>query len=289
MQDPYETLGVKRDASQDEIKRAYRGLARKLHPDLNPGDAAVEERFKRVSTAYDILGDPEKRKRFDRGEIDANGTERAPFGHGGGGFGGFGDADIFEEFFGRGPGGRRRTRVKVKGPNINYKLHLDFVDAVLGAHREISLANGKKLNVRIPPGTEDGQVLRLQGQGMQGMGGGPAGDALIEILVDPHPHFRRDGLDLKIEIPVSLAEAILGARIAIPTIDGKVTMALPKGANTGTVLRLRGKGIAQGTKRGDQYVTLKVMLPEPDDELTDFIRRWSEGKTFDGRRKAGLE
>jgi DnaJ-class molecular chaperone len=266
-------LGVKKDASQDDIQKAYRRLAKKLHPDLNPGNKQAEEQFKDVSAAYDLLGDTEKRARFDRGEIDASGAERPrqryyrDFSEGNpysssAGFEDFaGGEDILSEIFGRA---------------AHYRLPLDFLDAVNGGKQQITLPDGSALDVNIPPGTRDGQVLRLRGKGQPGIGGGPPGDALVEIEVRPHRIFTRKGDDIHVELPISLSEAVLGGKIKVPTPSGPVTMTVPKWANTGTVLRLKGKGAprAEGG-RGDELVTLKLMLPEkPDPELEKFIAQW---------------
>ncbi|WP_417805097.1 DnaJ C-terminal domain-containing protein [Thalassospira lucentensis] len=314
MQDPYKILGVAKNATQDEIKKAYRKLARELHPDVNPGDTKIEERFKKVSSAYHLLGDAERRKKFDNGMIDADGRETGPFGHGGGGArsragGGFRDSDpfgfsganpedIFDEIFGksgRGRGGQgggfggfggERKPQKVKGPNISYELTLDFKESILGTTKRINLASGKSLEVRIPPGSEDEQTLRLKGQGMAGMNGGEPGDALIKLHVHPDKTFRREGNDLHCDLAITLAEAILGGSIEVPIVDGKVNMKLPANANSGTKLRLRGKGAPydRNAKRGDQYVHLTVKLPdERDDELVEFIRDWSEKHPYSTR------
>ncbi|KJE35101.1 molecular chaperone DnaJ [Thalassospira sp. HJ] len=310
MQDPYKTLGVAKTASQDEIKKAYRKLARELHPDVNPGDAKIEERFKKVSSAYHLLGDAERRKKFDNGEIDVDGRETSPFARGGGGhagggfgggdpFGGFSGAnaeDIFDEIFGKGRGrgggggfggfGGERKPKKVKGPNISYELSLDFSEAILGTTKRINLASGKSLEVRIPPGSENEQTLRLKGQGMAGMNGGEAGDALIKLHVHPDKTFRRQGNDIHCDLAISLSEAILGGSIEVPIVDGKVNMKLPANANSGTKLRLRGKGAPydRGNKRGDQYVHLTVKLPEErDEELIEFIKDWSEKHPYKAR------
>ena len=303
--DPYKVLGVGRDASAGDVKKAYRKLAKKLHPDVNPGDTKVEQRFKEVAQAYAIVGDPEKRKRFDRGEIDANGQEMAA---GAGGFyrkyyqsgkgarygrfdfgADFNPDDILSELFG-GRGGRGRT-VRRRGADVAYKVTVDFLEAVSGAKKRINLAEGKTLDVTLPPGTEDGQTLRLKGQGMAGLGGGPAGDALIEVSVGTHPFFSRKDDDIHLELPITLKEAILGAAIEVPTVHGKVSMKIPAGSNTGKTLRLKGKGLRHGKagRIGDQYVTLKVMLPEtPDRDLTEFVRTWDKDRSDDPRRKAGL-
>jgi DnaJ-class molecular chaperone len=297
--DPYEVLGVKRDASPKEIQKAYRRLAKKLHPDLNPGNADAEKQFKEVTAAYDLLSDPEKRARFDRGEIDASGAERPqqrfyrdfagsasnPYTSDAGfaDFADFGGDDILSAIFGR--RGRAQPRRR-RGSDVHYRLDVDFLDAVNGATRRITLPDGSVLDVTIPPGTRDGQILRLRGKGRLGAGGGPAGDALVEIRVRPHRYFRRRGDDIELEMPVSLAEAVLGGRVEAPTPTGPVTMTVPKGANTGTVLRLKGKGVPRANgSRGDEYVTLKVALPDkPDPELERLIAEWQPGKDYNPRQ-----
>jgi DnaJ-class molecular chaperone len=293
--DPYETLGVKRDATPDEIRSAYRKLAKTLHPDLNPGDAKAEDRFKSVTAAYDLLSDPDKRSRFDRGEIDASGAERPQQryyrdfqGAGGGAYGSsgahedFGElSDIFGDIFGRHEGPRTSgAGFRMRGPDARYNLKIDFLEAVNGATKRVTLPDGVALDVTIPAGTEDGQVLRLKGKGGSGMGGAASGDALITIGVKPHPFFVRKGDDIELELPVSLSEAVLGARLDVPTPSGPVRMALPKGSNTGTRLRLKGKGVVRPNGvAGDEYVTLKVVLPDtPDPALEDFARGWEAGK-----------
>jgi DnaJ-class molecular chaperone len=282
--DPYTVLGVKKDASQDEIQKAYRRLAKKLHPDLNPGNKQAEERFKEVSAAYDLLGDPDKRARFDRGEIDASGMERPrqryyrDFAEGGAyasdaGFEDFaGVDDILSQMFGR----EGRANIRMRGSDAHYRLALDFLDAINGGKRQITLPDGSALDVNIPPGTRDGQILRLRGKGRPGTGGGAPGDALVEIEVRPHRIFTRKGDDIHVDLPISLGEAVLGGKVMVPTPSGTVTMTVPKWANTGTVLRLRGKGVPRiDGSRGDEFVTLKVMLPEkPDPELEKFVAQW---------------
>jgi DnaJ-class molecular chaperone len=298
-EDPYAILGVKREASQDEIRSAYRGLAKKLHPDLNPGDKQAEEKFKQVSAAYDLLGDPEKRARFERGEIDASGAERPreryyrdfhtaganenPY-HTTGGFADFVEnEDILAEILGRGEG---RTRFRIRGQDVNYRLPVDFLEAVNGATKRITMPDGATFDVVIPAGTRDAQVLRLRGKGGPGVGGAPAGDALVEIEVRPHRLFTRKDDDIQIELPISLPEAVLGAKLDVPTPTGAVRMTIPKGANTGSVLRLKGKGVARKDgSRGDEYVTLKIVLPQPlDAEIEEFARRWQAGQSHDPRR-----
>jgi DnaJ-class molecular chaperone len=284
--DPYEVLGVKRDASQDDIQKAYRALAKKLHPDLNPGNSKAEEQFKEVSAAYDLVGDPEKRGRFDRGEIDASGAptqprryyrdyaDAAPEAHPYQSDAGFADLagdGIFAEIFGE----RGRT-LRMRGRDAHYRLTLEFLEAVNGTTRNVVLPDGAELKVSIPPGTRDGQILRLRGKGGAGIGGGGQGDALVEVTVRPHPLFTRRDDDIHLQLPISLREAVLGARIEVPTPSGTVTMTVPKWSNTGSVLRLRGKGVRRKDGgHGDAYVTLSVVMPnKPDPELEKFIAGW---------------
>jgi DnaJ-class molecular chaperone len=281
--DPYTVLGVKRNASQDDIQKAYRRLAKKFHPDLNPGNKQAEEQFKEVSAAYNLLGDTDKRARYDRSEIDASGTERPQqrfyrdFAEGGSpyasdaGFADFAADDILSQFFGR----EGRTNIRMRGSDVHYRLELDFLDAINGGKRQITLPDGSILDVNIPPGASDGQVLRLRGKGRPGMGGGRPGDALVEIEVRPHRVFTRKGDDIHVDLPISLSEAVLGGKVRVPTPTGSVTMTLPKWSNTGTVLRLKGKGVPRIDGKGDEFVTLKVMLPEkPDPELETFVAKW---------------
>lgn len=296
--DPYQTLGVAKNASQEEIQKAYRRLAKKFHPDLNPGNKAAEEQFKEVSTAYGLLSDPEKRSRFDRGEIDATGAERPrqdfyrDFAEGGShpyaseaGYADLADSDdLFSSLFRRGG----RGNVRVRGQDVHYRLELDFLDAVNGAKRQITLPDGSALDVTIPPGTREGQVLRLRGKGGPGLGGGSPGDALIEVECRPHQTFTRKGDDIHVELPISLREAVLGGRVTVPTPSGSVAMRIPKWTNTGKVLRLKGKGVLRpdGT-HGDEYVSLKVMLPEhPDPELEKFLAQWHPAKAGHPHRTA---
>jgi DnaJ-class molecular chaperone len=289
--DPYTTLGVNKGATQDEIQKAYRRLAKKLHPDLNPGNKAAEEKFKEISAAYDLLGDPDKRARFDRGEIDASGAERPrqqqyyrDFADQDGwsaytsnsGFADFGDyagaEDILSEIFGReGRAGRRR-----RGQDVRYHLELSFLDAVNGGKQSIVLPDDSALDVNIPPGTRDGQILRLKGMGRPGVGDGPPGDALVEISVLPHLYFNRKGDDIYLDLPISLKEAVLGTKVKVPTPSGVVTVSVPKWSSTGRVLRLKGRGVPRPDgSRGDEYVTLKLVLPQkPDPELEAFVADW---------------
>ena len=302
MKDPYQLLGVARDADQNAIKKAFRKLAKKLHPDLNPGNKKVEQEFKEVNAAYDLLSDPKKRERFARGEIDASGAERPErsfyraYAEGGGNtkyreaeFGEFSAEDILSELFGRGRS-RGGKPPRMRGEDVNYSLTVSFLEAANGAKKRVTLADGKTLDVTIPPGTEDGQTLRLKGQGLSGVGGGPAGDAYVEIHVEPHPFFNRKDSNIHLDLPVTLSEAVLGASVTVPTIDGNVSIKVPPGSNTGTTLRLKGRGLVdrKTRERGDQYVTLKVVLPDkPDTELKQFVERWSAGHGYDPRAKLG--
>ncbi|MBB3263854.1 DnaJ-class molecular chaperone [Azospirillum sp. OGB3] len=319
MRDPYQILGLTRSASADDIKKAYRKLAKEFHPDLKPGNAANEERFKEISAAYTLLSDSDKRARFDRGEIDASGQERhhgfggrsranagrsrAYSGAGGAGDDSFfGGEDWFSDLFGGGrkrggpgggaAGGTAGGGSRSRGSDINYSVSVPFVEAAQGTKRRISLSNGKSIDVAVPPGTEDQAKLRLKGQGLPGAGGFGAGDAIVEVHVEAHPFFTRQGSDIHVEVPITLNEAVLGATIRVPTISGPVALKVPPGANTGSTLRLRGKGVMnQATKQaGDQYVKLKVVLPDPPDaELVKFMEEWSRTRSYDVRKKAGLE
>ena len=300
--DPYAVLGVKRDASQDDIRKAYRALARKHHPDLNPGDKAAEERFKAISAANDLLGDAEKRARFDRGEIDATGAERPPPGyyrdHAGanasyGGDAGFADMvdedELLAHIFGRGGRRGQGANFRMKGGDITARRDIDFLDAVNGATKRVTLPDQTVVDVTVPPGTREGQVLRLRGKGIPGIGGGPPGDLLVEVMVGAHRHFTRRDDDILLDLPISLSEAVLGGRVEVPTPAGPVAMKIPKGSNTGTVLRLKGRGVKRrdGT-RGDAFATLRIVLPDaPDAELEAFAEQWEAGRAQNPR--AGME
>ncbi|MGE0420161.1 MAG: DnaJ C-terminal domain-containing protein [Acetobacteraceae bacterium] len=298
MKDPYDILGVQRSDDASAIRAAYRKLAKRHHPDLNPGKPEAAERFKEISTAYELLSDADKRARFDRGEIDAAGNEvfqeRAYYrdfddSHGRyhqGGASGFTQDDI-DAFFSQAFGARGRgdgQRFTARGPDARYTLTIGFLDSANGTLRRIALPEGRTLDVRIPAGVEDGQVLRLKGQGMPGIGGGPAGDALVEIAVAPHPLFRRQGDDIVIELPVTLQEAVVGTTLEVPTISGKVRLTIPPGSGSGTRLRLRGRGI----REGHQFVQLHVVVPPAEEpELAEFLKTWKPRHGFDPR--AGLE
>jgi DnaJ-class molecular chaperone len=287
MKDPYEILGVARNSSAKDIKKAYRKLARELHPDSSPNNPKAEDRFKDLSTAYDIISDEDRRGRYDRGEIDAVGnTVSHRRGQRPGGYNqrerGY---SPFEDFFKR-QGTRRNASLKIDGSDVSYSLKVDFIDVALGANKTVKMTNGKRLAVSIPAGTKNAQVLRLKGQGMDGIGGGGNGDALVEILCQTHKLFRRDGDDLHVELPVSLPEAVLGANVEVPTIHGPVKLNVKAGSNTGNILRLKGKGIQSKNKRtkGNQFVTLKVVLPKTHDkQLIDFVTKWANKNDYDVR------
>jgi len=297
----YKTLGVTQAASDDEIRKAYRKLAKTCHPDTNPGDKAAEERFKAISRAYAILGDPAKRKRYDKGQIDADGNERGPQGFpfgaggpfggmgggagagrsrsytyrsagpGGGGFAGFDDI-ISDLFGGASRGGRSGGRTRA-GEDLKLTVTVDFLDAAKGTKRRVGLPDGRHLDVTIPAGVESGQVLRLKGQGVAG------GDALIEVQVDPHEGFRRDGLDIHLDHAIPLDLAIAGGKVTVPTIDGNVAVTVPAWTSSGKTLRLKGRGIARGGHRGDQFVRLELVLPaQPDPALTEWAKARVESK-----------
>jgi DnaJ-class molecular chaperone len=300
VKDPYDVLGVSKTASQDELHKAYRKLAKKFHPDLNPGDTKAVDQFKDIAAAHDLLGDPDKRARFDRGEIDAAGAERpqqryyreyADTGgarryHSTAGFEDMGDAsDLFADLFGRSRAGGARS-ARMRGQDVQYRLEVDFLEAVRGAKRRITLPDGNALDLTVPEGTADGHVLRLKGKGGPGLGGGPSGDALIELIVRPHPLFSRQGDDIVIELPISLDEAVLGGKVETPTVSGRVALSIPKGSSSGQTLRLRGKGVKRrgGKGHGDQLVKLKVVLPpQVDGELEDFMQQWRERHRYDPR------
>ena len=320
MSDPYKTLGVAKSATEAEIKKAFRNLAKKHHPDAHPGDEKAKQRFQELSSAYDVLGDKDKRAKFDAGEIDANGNPRGfdpraygqqgrgnpfrggnPFGGGGpgsdrdfhfswgqGGGGeeaqGFSPEDIFSEILGggRGRGGRQHSRV-AKGEDFQLAVTVAFAEAIQGGTRRIILQNGEQIDVKIPAGLKEGQQIRVKGRGGASRNGGPNGDVLIQAHVAPHPFINRDGNDLRMDLPVSVKEAVLGAKVPVPTLGGTLNLSIPPGSNTGAVLRLKGKGVP-GVSPGDLYVRLVVTLPEkPDSELQAFAENWKTD--YDPRAK----
>ncbi|WP_226623624.1 DnaJ C-terminal domain-containing protein [Alloyangia pacifica] len=315
---PYDVLGVAKTANADEIKKAYRRIAKESHPDLHPGDATAEARFKAAGAAFELLKDPEKRARFDNGEIDASGQERPqerrfyrdfaeqadnPYRRGAG-YEGFGDAeDIFAEFMRRQAGagfdqGQRQGQkqgtgfgqgsysFRARGADAQYALEVPFLDAANGGSMRITLPGGGNLEVKIPKGVADGTTLRLRGKGGPGHGGGTAGDAYVTLSITPHPVFRREGDDIVISLPITLYEAVLGAKVEAPTIAGPVKVTIPKGASSGQTLRLRGRGVAApGRPAGDQRIELEIVLPkEVDDTLATFMEDWRKAHPYDPRK-----
>lgn len=307
MADPYQTLGVAKSASEADIKKAYRKLAKELHPDKNKDNPKAAERFSDAARAYELLSDKAKRAQYDRGEIDGEGNP-AFAGFGGGGFGGrsssgnpfdgsqaggFGNdgvdlGDLFEGLFGgrsagggfsggdpfAGPRGGQRMPPQ-KGANISYRLPVHFIDAATLAEQRISLADGKTISLKLPKGVEDGTQMKLSGKGQQGPGG--AGDAIITISIKPHPFFKRDGDDVALSLPITLKEAVEGAKVKVPTVDGPVMLTVPKGTSSGKTLRLKGKGFTRKDgSRGDQRVTLEISLPEEDSALAAFVAGWAD-------------
>jgi len=301
--DPYSVLGVARGATDKDIQRAFRALAKKLHPDLNPGDTTAAERFKKVSQAYDILGDADKRRRFDAGEIDASGEPRHTYA-GAGGFQGhrprgagpaddMGFGDVFSDLFGgrRGAGGFSGGGPFQAGPargqDIRYTLDIDFLESVSGTRKRVSMPGGSTLDLNVPEGVDDGRILRLKGKGRAGDFGGAAGDALIEIKVRPHKQFVRDQDDIRLELPISIDDAVLGGKIDVPTVSGPVNLTIPKGTSSGQTFRLRGKGVKNSTTgaKGDQFISVKIVLPdEIDDGLAYYLTEWRQGHGYNPRR-----
>ncbi|GAM04646.1 MULTISPECIES: DnaJ C-terminal domain-containing protein [Novosphingobium] len=311
--DPYTTLGIARGASEKDIKSAYRKLAKELHPDRNKDNPKAAERFSDVTRAYDLLSDKEKRAQFDRGEIDAEGNPTMPFGAGGfggggghrsgmgggaGGFGGFGGndgidlEDLFGGIFGGGgqrggPGGMGggmgggfgggRSRSAPRGANVNYRLSVSLTDAAELANQRITLSDGKTIDLKLPKGVEDGTQMRLSGKGEPGPGG--AGDAIITISIAHHPYFERDGDDLRLDLPITLDEALSGAKVRAPTASGAVMLTVPAGSSSGKTLRLKGKGMTRkdGT-RGDELIRLEITLPEGDEDLAKRLEGWKDAR-----------
>lgn len=299
--DPYTLLGVGRQASQDEIRSAYRKLAKQYHPDRNPGDTAAEDKFKAVTAAWEIIGDEEKRKRFDRGEIDADGNERSVFGQGGpfagvdpaeaaerfarrarpgrgGGGGGFEDfSDIFSDFFGRGDAGPRHQPRAQKGRDVRTRLTVAFLDAANGSTKRVTLPGGSTVNVTIPEGLRDGQTLRLKGKGHPGVHGGPDGDLFVEVTVADDATFEVKGDDVHTVVALPLKEAVLGGKLEVPTLTGRATIKIPPNTSSGKAFRLKGKGLKKGKAggHGDLFARVRIMLPQaPDPELEAFMKRW---------------
>ncbi|QWC56841.1 DnaJ domain-containing protein [Erythrobacter sp. 3-20A1M] len=316
MADPYATLGVARSASEKEIKSAYRTLAKELHPDRNKDNPKAAERFSQVTNAYDLLSDKDKRAQFDRGEIDGEGNPTNPFAGMGGGAGGFrrgggGDprgfnaqdfqgfggeevdlGDIFSDLFGRSAGGRSQAGGGFrrpppppprKGADIGYRLRVPFVDAAARKDQRITLADGKTIDLKLPAGVEDGTQMRLKGKGEQGPGG--AGDGIVTIAIDPHSFFRREGDNVRLDLPITLGEAVHGAKVRVPTVDGPVMLTIKPGMSGGTTMRLTGKGFSKKSGgRGDQLVTLEIALPQDPSELAKRLEGWQD----DTDPRAGL-
>jgi DnaJ-class molecular chaperone len=303
MADPYTLLGISRTADEAAIKSAYRKLAKELHPDRNTDNPKAADRFAEVTGAYDLLSDKNKRAQFDRGEIDGDGNPASPFGHGGGPGGGFRGGpggpggfefeqggsfgDMFEGLFG---GGRRggggggfggfgggRPQPPPKGANVQYRLRVGFVEAATREAQRITLQDGKTIDLKLPAGIESGTQMRLAGKGEAGPGG--AGDAIVIIDVDSHAFFRRDGDDVRVDVPITLNEAVLGAKVKVPTVDGAVMLGVPAGARSGQVLRLKERGFSRkdGT-RGAQFVTLMIDVPADDADLRAFVADWADGR-----------
>ena len=299
MADPYAVLGVSVTAKQAEIRKAYLRLAKNNHPDLHPGDRAAEERFKAIASAYDIVGDEKKRARFDSGEIDASGAERPPpqaerefyrqyaeapsgfkYDRQWGGNGVADDSDLFADLF-----STLRQRSDVRGDDINYTFAIDFLDAINGAKKRVTMADGMTLDITIPPGLKDGQVLRLRGQGHPGRGAAGPGDTLVEIHVEPHPIFSRDGNTIRSVLPVTLGEAMAGAKVSVHTVSGVIKLTIPKSSNNGAILRIRGKGAPSKDGAGDHLVELKVVLPaHADDDLLRAVAEWEAKHPYDPRQ-----
>jgi DnaJ-class molecular chaperone len=317
MRDPYDVLGVAKTATASEIKKAFRHLAKKYHPDQNKNDPKAKEKFAEANSAYEILGDENKKGQFDRGEIDAEGKPRFSgfegFGAGPGGFSrgqrgpggaehfefhfggggpgqggaGFDPSDIFSDLFGA---GARKARAPRRGEDVAMQVTVSLAEAVKGGHTRVFLPTGRTLDVAIPVGIEDGKQIRLRGQGHAAPPGGEPGDAIVTVKIAPHPLFTVSGRDLKLDLPIAFYEAALGAKVAAPTLDGKVELTVPAGSNGGRVLRLRGKGLpaADGKPAGDLYVTLKIVLPEgADSEMEAFAQKWRSAKPYDPRKNMG--
>ncbi|MEQ1651318.1 MAG: J domain-containing protein [Hyphomicrobium sp.] len=303
----YDILGVTRRASEDEIRQAFRKLAKEHHPDLNAGNAAAAERFKKISAANEILSDPERRRQYDAGEIDAKGDARGPQyrprpggqarGRGNAGtFDDMGFSDIFSDVFGGrgGPGGmggyagaRAGRPGAQRGQDLRYTLEVDFIEGVTGAKKRVTLTEGGTLDLAVPEGVVEGQVLRLKGRGTPGTGGMEAGDALVEIKIKPHAQFKRQGDDILVDVPITIDEAVLGGKIEIPTVTSRVQLTIPKGTSSGKTFRLKGKGVkTKAGGHGDELVTVRIVLPETiDDSLSYFFSEWRQKNAYDPGRK----
>lgn len=297
MRDPYTVLGVDKSTSQADLKKTYRKLAMKLHPDQNPGNDEIADKFKEVSAAYALLSDEKMKARYDRGEINPDGSEKGFSGYrqnagpggnpyanagGGAGFNGFGagfDAeDLFSSLFGGGRTRGQRPKTRKRGEDKTYKISIDFLDAVLGSKTQIKLESGKTLNIKTPVNVKEGQQIRLKGQGRPGIGGGANGDALIEVHIKTHPYFTLKNNNIHMDLPITLEEAILGGKVTVPTISGKIALTIPKHSSSGKQMRLKGKGATdpKSKKSGDQVVKLMIMLPEkPNTDLEKNIKKWS--------------
>lgn len=301
MQDPYSVLGVAKTASAEDIRKAYRRLAKKHHPDLNPGDKAAEAKFKEISSAHDLLSDTEKRRRFDAGEIDATGQE-TPQRHywrehaaspGSERYYRTGTSEdfadlggVFSDMFGGGGGFARGF--SGGGGSLSFTMAVPFLIAARGGRQRVSLPDRRSLEIEIPEGATDRQTIRLKGQGLPDANGGPPGDAYVELHIEPHAFFERRDSNIHMELPVTLSEAVLGGKVRVPTIGGAVMLSVPAGSNTGSTLRLKGRGVldARSGVRGDQYVKLRVVLPDkPDEKLKEFLEGWEAGKGYDPRRE----
>ena len=297
--DPYVVLGVARGASDDDVRRAYRKLAKEYHPDLNPNSrAAAEAKIKTINAAFAILGDAEKRRQFDAGLIDGNGEVRqrgprpahagARTGAAGGpGADDFGFGDIFSDLFGRGRGGPGMG-ASLRGNDVRYTLEVDFIEAATGVRKRVTMPDGGALDLQVPEGVADGQVLRLKGKGGAGQRGVEPGDALVEIKVRAHEHFRRAGDDIQLTVPITIDEAVLGGKIEVDTIAGRVQLTLPKGTSSGRAFRMKGRGVRStpGGVPGDQIVTVSIVLPsEIDDQLAYFMSEWRRNHAYDPGRK----
>ena len=297
----YDILGVSRRASDEEIRRAFRKLAKEHHPDVNPGNAGAVDRFKKITAANDILGDATKRRQYDAGEIDAKGDATSPRWRpqpGGAqhrraqsaNFDDMGFSGIFSDVFGAGRaagGGGPQGRRDARGQDLRYSLEIDFLEAISGARKRVTLPEGGVLDLAVPEAVTDGQVLRLKGKGAPGHGGMETGDALVEIKIKPHPDFKRLGDDILIDLPITIDEAVLGGRIEVPTVTGRVQLSIPKGTSSGKTFRLKGKGVrSKAGGHGDELVTVRIVLPDDiDEKLSYFFSEWRQKHSYDPGRK----